>query len=191
MAKKIILASRSPRKKNILKNAGISFDTISVSIDETPVKDFSITEQLKEISMRKALAAMQVTENLGSRIIVASKQNIVFKDQIYGRPHTIEEARSFIKNMEGSNEIYSYVGNAILDISDTNNIIKLSNECDIAILRMVYIPDEVLENYLKSQSPLDKCGGISIFDTPFLFLEDGRKSTAGGLTVENLFKMLN
>ena len=72
-----------------------------------------------------------------------------------------------------------------INIADCRNKnVKLSDE-DAEFI------DFILENYLKSQSPLDKCGGISIFDTPFLFLEDGRKSTAGGLTVENLFKMLN
>lgn len=190
MPSKIILASSSTQREKILKDTGITFEIVVSNVDETPAENLSFTEQLKEISMRKALAVMLTTVNIGDRIIVAADQNIMFNGKMYGKPKTIEDARELIRSMEGSNEIYAYVGNSILEISE-NKIIRCVNECDISRMRMDIVSSQTLEEYLATKSPLKKCGGINIFDTPFLHLEEGKLSTAGGLTVEYLIDMLD
>lgn len=187
---KIILASQSHQRKKLLENAGISFEVFICEVDDTPVKAFSFVEQLNDISLRKALSAMDAIKNNEEYIILAADQNIFFNNTIIKKPESISEAREIIQNMEGSNEIYTYVGNTVLYVSNFN-IVKIINKSDKARLRMDYILDEELENYLETKSPLTKCAGINIADTPFLHLEEGKMSTAYGMTIEYLFEMLS
>ena len=187
---KVILASGSAQRKALLEEAGITFDIIVSNIDETPVKAFSLPDQMNDISMRKALAVLDMLEKDGDYIIVAADQNIMFSATMYGKPNSIEEARQIIKSMQGSDKIYAYVGNTVLYVSNSIILDHIS-ECDIARLRMDYISDEDLENYLASNYPLTKCAGINILDMPGLHLEEGKLSTARGMTVEFLIEMLS
>lgn len=187
---KIILASSSAVRKNILEELGITFEIIVSNVDETPIKEFSLTEQMNDISMRKALAVMDMVKETEDHIIVAADQNIFFNGIMYGKPTSIEEARELIHKMQGSDEIYSYVGNTVLYISNSQ-IQKSINECDIARMHMDYITDEELEKYLSTDIPLTRCAGINIADTPGLHLEEGKMSTARGMTVQYLVDMLS
>lgn len=187
---KVILASSSVQRKALLDELGIPFDIVVSNVDETPVKALSITEQMNDISMRKALAVMDMVKESEDHIIVSADQNIFFNGVMYGNPNTIEEARELIKRIQGSSEIYAYVGNTVLYVSNST-VIKHISECDIARLRMDYISDEELENYLATGSPLAKCGGINILNTPGLHLEAGKLCTAKGMTTDYLIDMLS
>lgn len=139
---------------------------------------------------RKALAVMDMVKETEDYIIVAADQNIYFDGVMYGKPQSIEEARTLIKRMQGCNEIYAYVGNTVLYISNST-VIKHISKCDIARIRMDYISDEELEHYLETGSPLAKCGGINILHTPGLHLEAGKLCTAKGMTTDYLIDMLS
>lgn len=185
---KIILASKSPIRKVMLQELNIPFEVIVSNADETPTEELSFEKQLQEISMRKAQVVLEKTT--GKRIIVAADQNIVFDGKMYGKPATIEEARTLIKSMIGSNEIYAYVGNAIIYADEYNQILKIINNCDISRMSMDCVEDGAIENYLTYGSPLDKCGGINIDVVDFLHLQEGRLSTARGMTTEFLQQIL-
>ena len=190
MEKSLILASKSEIRKKMLERSGIPFEIIVSNADETPDLSKSFGEQLKEISMKKAKVVFEATVDRGERIIVAADQNIVFNNVMYGKPKSLDEARKLIKSMEGNNNIYAYVGNSII-YANGNTIIKIINNYDISRMRMDNISDKELENYLTNQKPLTKCGGISIVDAKFLHLEEGRMSTACGMTIEYLQDLLS
>ena len=190
MEKSLILASKSEIRKKMLERSGIPFEIIVSNADETPDLSKSFGEQLKEISMKKAKVVFEATVDRGERILVAADQNIVFNNVMYGKPKSLDEARKLIKSMEGNNNIYAYVGNSII-YANGNTIIKIINNYDISRMRMDNISDKELENYLTNQKPLTKCGGISIVDAKFLHLEEGRMSTACGMTIEYLQDLLS
>ena len=185
----IILASKSAIRKQMLEEANIPFEIIVSNADETPDLSKSFEEQLKDISMRKAQTVFEATVDRKQRIIIAADQNIVFKNVMYGKPKTIEEARELIKSMMGNNDIYAYVGNSII-YADGNRIIKMINNCDISRMSMDIFSEDRLESYLENSKPLTKCGGISISDADFMHLEEGKMSTAYGMTIEYLQEMM-
>lgn len=187
---KIILASQSEVRKEMLKRAKIPFEVIVSNADETPNTSKSFEEQLAEIAMRKANVVFEKTVDMGERIIVAADQNIVFRGNMYGKPKSIEDARNLIKSMEGDDKIYAYTGNALI-YANGKEIIKKINNYDISRMRMDKISDEKLEDYLANQHPLDRCAGISILYSDFLHLEDGKMSTAYGMTTEYLQELLS
>lgn len=186
----LILASKSSIRKKMLEEAGLSFEVFVSNPDETPDLSKSFEEQLKEISLRKAQTVFEATINKGKRIIVSADQNIVFNNTMYGKPKDLDTARKLLASMQGNNNIYSYVGNSII-YADGNKIIKIINSCDIARMRMDNITNQQLEDYLANNNPLTKCGGINIVDTNFLHLEEGKMSTASGMTIEILQELLS
>ena len=122
---KIILASSSPQRRYLLEEAGIPFEVIVSNADETPVKAYSLDEQLNDIAMRKALTVIDKLNTDEDYIIVAADQNILFQGNLYGKPRNIEEARNLIKSMQGSDQIYAYVGNTLLYVSNGKVIVLL------------------------------------------------------------------
>lgn len=186
----LILASKSPIRKKMLERANIPFEVIVSDADETPDLSKSFGEQLKEISMRKAQVVFERTINRGKRVIVAADQNIVFRNTMYGKPKTLEEAKELIQSMSGNNDIYAYVGNAII-YADGDKILQVINNYDISRMRMDSILEEQLNDYVMNKKPLTKCGGISIDDAEFLHLEEGKMSTACGMTIEYLQDLIS
>lgn len=187
---KIILASGSPQRRYLLEEAGIPFEIIVSNANETRVKAYTLGDQLNDIAMRKALTVMDKLDTNEDYIIVAADQNILFQGNLYGKPSNIAEARQIIKSMQNSDQIYSYVGNTVLYVSN-GKIIDSISKYDIARMKMGYISDKKLENYLKTKCPLAKCGGINILETPSLLLVEGKRSTAIGMTIEYLQEMLS
>ena len=186
----IILASKSSIRKQMLEKENIPFEVMVSNADESPNLSKSFEEQLADISMRKAQVVFEQTVDRGPRIIVAADQNIVFENVMYGKPKTMEEARNLIQSMQGHNDIYAYVGNALI-YANGDQKLQVINNCDIARMRMDILPNEELEDYLANQKPLTKCGGISISDAKFLHLEEGRFSTACGMTMEYLQELFS
>lgn len=180
---RVILASSSDIRKQLMIDADIPFEVIVSDADETPDKSKSFRAQVSEIAMRKAKVVLDKTSQRGMRLIIAADQNIVFNGKVYGKPENIEEARNLIKSMQGRDDIFAYTGNAVL-IANGNDILESVNITDIARMSMDEISDEVLEDYLINNAPLKKCGGISLEDSPFLHLKEGKYSTAYGMTIE-------
>lgn len=185
---RVILASQSQVRKEMMIDEGIPFEVIVSDADETPDARKSFRAQLAEIAMRNAKVVLDKTDYMGKRLIVAGDQNIVFDGQMYGKPKSIDDARKLIKRMEGREDIYAYTGNAIM-IADGGKILESMNITDIARMSMDSISDEELENYLHSSSPLTHCGGFYIGDATFVRLKEGRYSTTCGMTIEFVREM--
>ncbi len=111
---RVILASKSAIRKQQLIDDSVPFEVIVSNADETPDKSKSFSNQLAEISMRKAKTVFEETKDRGLRLIIAADQNIVFNGMMYGKPKSIDEARNFLSQMKGSEEVYAYTGNAVL-----------------------------------------------------------------------------
>ncbi len=186
---RVILASKSAVRKQLLIDNSIPFEIVVSNADETPDKSKSFKNQLAEISMRKAKTVLEMTKDRGLRLIVAADQNIVFNGIMYGKPKSIDEARKLLKQMRGSEEVYAYTGNAVL-LAKNNEILQSINITDVARLGIDDISDEELEKYLEDGICLSYCGGIQISNS-FVRLKEGRLSTAQGMTLEYAKEMMS
>lgn len=186
----VILASKSAIRKKMLRDSQFPFLVMVSDADETPDSSKCYEDQLAEISMRKAKKIFEKTSNMGPRIIVSADQNIFFGGELYGKPKTIDEARNVIKSMMGRDDVFAYTGNTVI-YADHDLVHKMICETDIARMKLAEVSDEKLEEYLKTKSPLTKCAGINLTETPFLYLAEGKKSTASGMTIEYLHDMLS
>lgn len=180
---RVILASKSAIRKQQLIDESIPFEVIVSNADETPNNSKTFKNQLAEISMCKAKTVFEATKDRGLRLIIAADQNIVFDNVMYGKPKTIEDARNLIKKMMGSEEVYAYTGNSVL-LAEEDEILQSLNITDIARMSVDEISSDELEFYLSKGNCLNYCGGISILNSNFIHLKEGRMSTATGMTVE-------
>lgn len=185
----IILASKSAIRKELLQALDIPFDIIVSDVDETPNTELSLADQISDIAMRKALKVLDLTKNRTKRLIIAADQNIYFDGVLYGKPKTNDEAKKLIQRMRGSNEIYAYVGNALL-LADKKDIIKKINISDISRMKMDNVSDSDIDSYISSVPVTSICGGINITKTPFLHLVEGKMSTANAMTTELIDEIL-
>lgn len=180
---RIILASQSEVRKRQLIEESIPFEIIVSNADETPDESKNFRNQLADISMRKAMKVFDETLDRGLRLIIAADQNIVFEDVMYGKPKTLDEARLLIMKMMGSEEVYAYTGNAVL-LAEGKDILQSINVTDVSRMSVDNITDDELEIYLSDGKCLTYCGGISISNSNFVHLKEGRMSTARGMTLE-------
>ncbi len=180
---RIILASQSEVRKRQLIEESIPFEIIVSNADETPDESKNFRNQLADISMRKAMKVFDETLDMGLRLIIAADQNIVFEDVMYGKPKTLDEARLLIMKMMGSEEVYAYTGNAVL-LAEGEDILQSINVTDVSRMSVDNITDDELEIYLSDGKCLTYCGGISVSNSNFVHLKEGRMSTARGMTLE-------
>ena len=180
---RVILASKSAVRKQQLIDDSIPFEVMVSNADETPDESKSFKNQLAEISMRKAKTVFEATKDRGLRLIIAADQNIVFDNVMYGKPKCIDEARNLLNRMSGTEEVYAYTGNSVL-LAEKDTILQSVNITDVARLSVDELSDEELETYLSTGKCLEYCGGISISNSNFIHLKEGRMSTAIGMTLE-------
>ena len=180
---RVILASKSAVRKQQMIDNSIPFEVIVSNADETPDTSKSFKNQLAEISMRKAQTVFEKTKERGLRLIVAADQNVVFNGKMYGKPKSIDQAHDLLCQMRGSEEVYYYTGNAVL-LCEGDQILQSINITDTARVSVDNLSNEEIDNYLKDDTYLSICGGISINNCLFVHLKEGRLSTAKGMTIE-------
>lgn len=186
---RVILASRSKYRKTKLETIGIPFETMVSNVDEAIDQSKTPKDQLADIAMRKAKAVFEKTKDRGRRLIIAADHNLMFEGKLYGKPKTIKEARDNIQAFRGSQNIYSYVGNAVL-LADRDKILQSINATDVSRLSMDNISDLEMEEFLKSSDWRQVCGGANLNNALFVHIVEGRTSTAYGMTIEYAQELL-
>ena len=98
---KIILASASPRRKELLKLMGINkFEVIVSNKEEKLQNNLSIEEQVEKLAMQKAKNVLEQTKG-ADRIIIGADTIVVKNGKIYGKPKSREEAKEMLKELRG------------------------------------------------------------------------------------------
>ena len=152
--KRIILASASPRREELLEKIGLKFEVEPSNYAEDMRSELSPDELAKSISLGKAKVVASKHKNA---IIIAADTFIVFRGKIMGKPNTEAEAIKMLMTLRG--ESHSVItGFTILD-TDKNKVLTKSVETIIHIKNLT--PEEI-DAYVKSKEPLDKAGAYAI-----------------------------
>jgi septum formation protein len=152
--KKIILASASPRRKELLEQLGLLFETESSNCEEHIDSAAEPHELAKSLSLKKALA---VAEKHRGSLIIAADTFIVLEGRILGKPHSEAEATEMLRTLNG--KAHSVIsGFTVLD-TETHKVFSRSVETMVHMKRLT--PEEI-EVYVRSGEPLGKAGGYAI-----------------------------
>lgn len=152
--KKIILASASPRRKEILALTGLRFRVEPSDYEEKFDNSISPHNLAKRLSLEKARA---VAGKYSSALIIAADTFIVFRRKLLGKPHTSKEARKMLKLLNGKSHSV-ITGYTILD-TGTGKKITRSVETKVWFKK---ISSEELDAYAATKEPIDKAGAYAI-----------------------------
>ena len=148
----LVLASKSPRRKEILANAGYKFKVIVSSVDEN-VEETSPIEKVAAIARKKGL---DVYSKCTQDAVVISADTIVsINGEILGKPKDIDDARKMISMLQGkTHQVYTAVF-----IKSSNDEYQFVEKTDVHVANMT---SDQIENYIKTTEPYDKAGGYGI-----------------------------
>jgi len=152
--KKIILASASPRRKELLEKIGLKFEVEPSDYPEDMRSGLSPDELARVISLEKARAVASRHRNA---VVIAADTFIMFRGKIMGKPGTEGEARKMLMRLRGKPHAV-ITGFTILD-TDSDKVLTKS------VATVVYIKNltsEEVDAYVKSGEPLDKAGAYAI-----------------------------
>lgn len=162
---RIYLASRSPRRRELLKQIGVPFELLllredlrrGADVDETPLPDESPGVYVLRIAREKAaMAVRQIAyRGLPQKPVLAADTSVVFDGEIIGKPEDAEHAARILRALSGrEHQVLTAVAVALREQVETQ--ISVSN----VIFRE--IPDAEIRRYCASGEPLDKAGAYAI-----------------------------
>ncbi|MBI4849000.1 MAG: septum formation inhibitor Maf [Nitrospirae bacterium] len=161
--RKIVLASASPRRKEILKLTGLKFSVRASDYEEDLDLLFKPRELARHLSRKKAEA---VANKYSNAIIIAADTFIVFKNKLLGKPHTEKEAGKMLRRLNG--KAHSVItGFTIMD-TGSDKILSRSVETKVYFKKL---SAEDIRIYVKSKEPLDKAGAYAIQGRGSVFIE--------------------
>lgn len=156
--KRIILASASPRRRELMTMAGYEFE-VQVSHKEEVYEATKPDEIVKELSLLKAkdIASMNDAKSL---IVIGADTVVAHNGKILGKPQSEQEAFEMIKGYQGDKH-QVYTGVAILDYDADGNetIVSHAVKTDVYVNEMT---DEEIWNYIHTDNVMDKAGAYGI-----------------------------
>ena len=159
----IILASASPRRKQLLGNTGLRFKVDPSNAQEDIYTMLEPHELARAISLGKAEAVAGKYKNA---IVIAADTFVVLDGQILGKPHTGKKAQEMLEAI--SSKTHSVItGFSIID-TGTNKTLSKSVETKVHIKKLT--PPEI-KAYVRSKEPLDKAGAYAIQGSGFVFVQ--------------------
>lgn len=165
MNRPLILASGSPRRREILTDAGLPFTVLVTEADETLPAGLSPEESVKELSLRKAKAALRLAD-AGAVVLAADTMVAAVKDGkeiTLGKPQNEAEAKEMLRLLSGTTH------RVLTGITLTDGHRTITDAVSTEV-HMRIITEEELERYVATGSPLDKAGAYGVQEHAGLFV---------------------
>ena len=175
---RIILASGSPRRRQLLDQVGITHEVIISGADETI--DGPPEIQVRELALRKAAA---VRDNIkGDAIIIAADTLVYIGGEVLGKPCSPEDAFAMLSKLQGRCHTV-YTGVAVLRVGEGEDAVE--SFVDAARVCFRELSDEEIWSYIATNEPFDKAGGYGVQDKGALLVDrvEGDFFTVVGLPV--------
>lgn len=183
---KLILASASPRRKELLTQAGLEFECIPSTIEEIITKK-NPKAVVRELAYTKALDVAGSFND--DATIIGADTVVVFKGEIMGKPKDTDDAVRMLKKLQGKKQ-YVYTGVAIL--KKNKNKIKKKVFVSKTVVYMKPISNLWISEYVKSGEPMDKAGAYAIQGKADVQIKKikGSYNNVVGLPIEKVLKVL-
>ena len=183
---KFVLASKSPRRKELLSTLGVDFEIIESSADEKSIsKDIPPEIYVQELAMLKSTS---VAANIGDKCLVIGADTVVCADgKIIGKPKDFDEAFLMLSSFSGkSHKVYSGIS-----VTDSSNGYTVADYSETEVF-FNSLTDEEITHYINTYKPFDKAGAYGIQEYASVFVEkiNGDFFNVVGLPLSKLYKLL-
>lgn len=186
MGMKIILASKSPRRKELLATIFEEFECKPSDKSEEMTKKTSIKNLAKNISGQKAEDIFSKTE--GDRVIIGSDTMVVLGKRIFGKPKNQDEAFSMLKSLSGRTH---KVVTGIYVIKFEGQIKTIVSDVVVSKVKFAKMSDKEIWDYIKTGDPMDKAGAYGCQGLAKKYIEkiDGDFFAVMGLPVHKTYEI--
>ena len=176
-----VLASKSPRRKELLRNIGINAQIIPSNVDESPYKKLPPEQMVKELAMLKAC---DVARSLrGNTVVIGADTCVSLDGKVFGKPHSMAEAEEMLRKLSGkTHEVFT--GFCIYNCKDGTAV----SRAEVTYVTFRVLTDNEIKAYVKTREPMDKAGAYGIQKRGALFIEkiDGDYFNVVGLPLCSL-----
>lgn len=181
---KLLLASQSPRRKELLSSLGFEFEVVKIDCEEILPDDIEIGEAAAYLSELKAKAFRNLS---GDEVLLTADTVVAAEGQILGKPKDEEDARQMLRMLSGkTHQVYTGITIQSAD--------KTFTETDVADVELDEITDEEINYYIQNYKPYDKAGSYGIQEwlgMAKITRLNGSFYTIMGLPTHLVYKILN
>ena len=182
---KLVLASASQRRAEILRDAGIPFTVLSSVVDETPLPGETATDLVRRLAAAKA--ELVAARAVGPAIVIAADTVVALDGAVMGKPRTSDDARQMLEKLSGRTHNV-ITGIALVRLPD----VERREFTEITQVHFTSLADKEIVKYLASGEPFDKAGAYAIQETGDRFVTkvDGSWTNVVGLPLETAERLL-
>ena len=157
---RVILASQSPRRRELLALTGLDFAIVATNVDETQQPGEDPAHYVRRLSQEKARAAARQID--GEALIVAADTIVVDEGEVLGKPETAEEAAATLRRLRG--QIHHVI--TAVTLLHTTRSQMITDACRSPVVMRGY-SDVDIADYIASGDPFDKAGAYGIQNDAF------------------------
>lgn len=182
--KKIVLASSSPRRKEILERFGVDFEIMTSDSEEKFDSNEEPSEIVKSLAIQKC---EDVSKRCSDNSIVIAADTIVYYKEVLGKPKNREDAFNMIRKLSGNTHIVM-TGVSIIDVESGKAIV----DYEMTEVKFRILSDEKIIKYLDTKEYKDKAGAYGIQGYGEILVEsiEGSFSNVVGLPIAKLDSLL-
>ena len=182
----LILASASPRRQELLRNAGIRFTVQPADIDETPLPGESPRQCVERLAREKALVVFQ---SRSQNFVLGADTIVVVDDMILAKPRDTRDAGRMLRLLSGRTHVV-ITGVCLVSPVASNRELRTGSETTLVI--MSKISDDEIRGYIATGEPMDKAGAYAIQGIASRWIPriEGDYSNVVGLPVALVYAML-
>lgn len=171
----LVLASGSPRRRELLEGLGVRFTVCPVDLDESPLPGEAPRDYVLRLALEKAAAA-------SGELVLAADTTVVVDGEILGKPRDDEDARRMLRLLAGR-------GHSVL----TGIALGKAAEVDETLVRFAPLSESEIDWYVATGEPRDKAGAYAIQGLGSLFVEgvEGSYSNVVGLPIPLMYRLFS
>jgi septum formation protein len=168
----IYLASRSPRRRDLLNQLGVDFETLDPDVDESPLAGETPEALVQRLAASKAEAGRSRLGERGAHVVLGADTIVVVDGAVLGKPRDAAHAHELLMRLSGRcHQVLSAV--ALASAGDTHTRLSESRVC------FRPLTDAECEAYAATGEPLDKAGGYGIQGRAAAFVSELQGSYSG------------
>lgn len=178
---KLVLASSSPRRAELLDRIGLEFEVTPAAVDESRRPDETPGVYVERLALQKARAVVGP-----GTVVVAADTAVVHRGHVLGKPGHPEEARRMLRDLQGETHDV-FTGVAVAHGSEVASLV------DVTEVRMAPMTPEEIADYVDTGEPMDKAGSYALQGRGGLYVESisGSPFTVIGLPLHLLPRLVS
>ena len=179
-----VLASKSPRRRELLKKIGVQAELMTANVDESVIKNLPPENTVTELALLKATDVAKYF--CGDTYVIGADTVVCVDGEILGKPKNIDEAKRMLRKLSGRSH-FVYTGYCIVHCKSGVAVSKYEK----TEVFFKELSDKEIDAYVKTREPMDKAGAYGIQEKGSLFIEkiNGDYFNVVGLPVCALAKL--